>query len=78
MKLVEFEKDEVKRYFPGFTVYDGKTGEKVQLDEYEFFVLDEDGLLLKLYPNNADLTFDDVQKEGKYVISFRDGTYMRW
>lgn len=78
MTLAEFKQDEIIRYFPGFSVYDAETGEKVKLGKHEFFVLDEDGLLLKSYPNNADFTFDDVPKEGKYVISFRDGTYIRW
>ena len=81
MKASEFADltpDEIISYFPGFTVYDAETGEKASLGKDEFFAFDEDGLLFKIYPNNADFTFDDIPKEGKYVISFRNGTYMRW
>lgn len=81
--MSEFEQDEIERYFPGFTVYDAETGERVYADGViedeaviDGFWLSEDGELFVDGVCGGEIF--DVPKEGKYVISFRDGTYMRW
>lgn len=75
--MLEIPKDQLTK-FPGFTVYDAESGEPVPLGYEEFFVLDEDGLLFKIYPSSDKYMYEDVPKDGKYIIRFADGKYMRW
>lgn len=75
--MIEIPKDQLKE-FNGFTVYDAESGDPVTLGYEEFFVLDEDGLLFKIYPSSDKYLYEDVPKEGKYLIQFADGKYLRW
>ena len=58
----------------GFTVYDAKTGNKIQ-KEGNLFLLSEKGGLYE-----ADLHYGgrNIKEEGKYIIQFSDGRYMRY
>lgn len=76
-KMFQIPQDQLTE-FTGFTVYDAKSGEPAPLEYEELFVLDEDGLLLKIYPSSDKYMYEDVPKEGKYLIQFADGKYMRW
>lgn len=77
MANLENSKNQLTEFY-GFTVYDAESGEPVPLGYEEFFVLDEDGLLFKIYPSSDKYLYEDVPKDGKYIIQFADGKYMRW
>lgn len=75
--MIEIPKDQLTE-FHGFTVYDAESGDPVTLGYEEFFVLDEDGLLFKIYPSSDKYLYEDVPKDGKYIIQFADGSYMEY
>lgn len=75
---------EVKDF--GFTVYDVQSGDQVDrekiADELDFdtrlvdnFVLTEDGFL---YITDSCGYWYTVPRQGKYIIQFADGRYMRY
>lgn len=71
----------------GFTVYDAETGNPVEpkdisehFDPVDAFVLDTYGVLW-VSPWDAEdwrTGLIEVPREGKYLIQFADGRYMRW
>lgn len=62
----------------GFTVYDAETGERLDW-ETDFYCLDNDGDLINLIMiENGCYSDAVVPKEGKYIIQFATGEYMRW
>ena len=78
--------DEQMKEFTGFTVYDASTGdpvEAVELADYKsrngWFAFTESGNLVAFrFDSWWDLEGETVPKEGKYIIQFGDGKYMRW
>lgn len=88
MKAIDLiPKDKFIDEWCGFTVYDAGTGDPVEpKDIYEYFdpidvfVLDANGTLY-VSPWDAEdwrTGLIEVKKEGKYIIQFADGKYMRW
>ena len=78
------DKAEVKDF--GFTVYDAETGDSVtttfpdNIPGFVFWVIAENGCLYKLWMQSGSrvMRFDYFEKEGKYIIQFSDGRYMRY
>jgi hypothetical protein len=84
--MIEISKEQLTE-FNGFTVYDAVTGDPIEpkdisnhFERLDSFVLDMDGVLW-VSPYAADdwkTGLIEVKKEGKYIIQFADGKYMRW
>ena len=70
----------------GFTVYDAETGEPAEaVDAVRFsvkgaeFVLRDEGQLAVVYCDTwEDVNIETLPRQGKYLIQFGDGKYMRW
>lgn len=69
--------------FAGFTVYDAENGDPVDEEDVfpdeavlKGFFLSEDGELLIDGVCGGEMF--DVPKDGKYIVQFADGKYMRW
>lgn len=67
----------------GFTVYDAESGDPVNAEDIfpdeavsDGFFLSEDGELLIDGVCGGEMF--DVPKDGKYIVQFADGKYMRW
>ena len=78
------DESEVKDF--GFTVYDAETGDPVttifpgNILGFACWVIAENGYLYKLWMQSGSrvMRFDYIEKEGKYIIQFSDGRYMRY
>lgn len=80
--MIEISSDQMKDFY-GFTVYDAVTGDPVDastiLKGCSYFALDDDGMLVAISVDKwRDADVMHVAKEGRYLIQFADGYYMRW
>lgn len=89
--MIELKQSETIDEWCGFTVYDAKTGEPIDLagsHPEDAFVIDQNGVLYAIedgwirHWDSVDgkecREVAAVPKEGKYIIQFADGKYMRW
>lgn len=61
----------------GFTVYDAESGRRADI-ETTSYVIDNMGTLYDGYSAYDGLADMKIPKEGKYVVRFADGRYMRY
>lgn len=72
--------------FPGFTVYDAKTGEPLtakdidpNLSKNDWLVADEEGLLIiPYYPEKYNSSCFEVPRRGEYIVQMGTGEMYRW
>lgn len=72
--------------FPGFTVYDAETGQRItakDIDDHfnknDWLVVDEEGLLIIPYhPEEYGTSCFEIPKKGKYIIQLGTGECYRW
>ena len=62
--------------WPGFTVYDGESGEN--LSDKQLYLLDPEGQLVKAVYNGNSVVLVRPMKKGKYIIQFGSGKFMTW
>lgn len=61
-----------------FTVYDAESGDPIPTSDESFFLFDQDGKLVFAQADDCGYWLDEIKKEGRYIVQFGNGTYLRW